>query len=62
MAGEFRINGFTFEAPPLPVLTQIRAGAKSAQELLPKGVVYELPRNKSVQLSMNGGTLGGPVR
>ncbi|KAJ3529376.1 hypothetical protein NMY22_g9023 [Coprinellus aureogranulatus] len=36
------------------------SGAKTAQELLPAGSVYTLPRNKVVELSIPGGSTGQP--
>jgi iron transport multicopper oxidase len=57
----FFINGATFATPTVPVLLQILSGAKTAQELLPAGSVYVLPRNKSVEVSIPGGAAGSPV-
>ncbi|KAF8327832.1 laccase [Amanita rubescens] len=56
----FFINGATFATPSVPVLLQILSGAKTAQELLPAGSVYVLPRNKSVEVSIPGGAPGSP--
>ncbi|KAJ7889137.1 hypothetical protein B0H14DRAFT_2336870, partial [Mycena olivaceomarginata] len=36
------------------------AGAKSAQDLLPKGSVIELPPNKMIEISIPGGSPGPP--
>ena len=47
--------------PTVPVLLQILSGAKSASDLLPKGSIYALEPNKSVELLIPGGVLGGPV-
>ncbi|KAJ7153972.1 laccase [Mycena crocata] len=58
--GQYSINGATFLDPPMPVLLQILSGAHSAQELLPKGSVYELPPNKVIEVSIPGGSIGGP--
>ena len=55
------MNGVSFEAPSVPVLLQILSGAKSASDLLPAGSVYGLERNKSVELTIPGGAVGGPV-
>jgi hypothetical protein len=57
----FLINGFAFEAPPVPVLLQILSGAKKASDLVPAGSIYGLKRDKSVELTMPAGALGGPV-
>ncbi|KAJ7450358.1 laccase [Mycena latifolia] len=56
----YEINNATFNPPNVPVLLQILSGAHTAQELLPKGSVYELPPNKVVEVSIPGGSIGGP--
>ncbi|KIL62869.1 multicopper oxidase [Amanita muscaria Koide BX008] len=57
----FFVNGATFiPATTNPVLLQILSGARTAQELLPPGSVYVLPRNKSVEVSVPGGSPGSP--
>ncbi|EAU90667.2 laccase 2 [Coprinopsis cinerea okayama7 len=56
----FSVNGATFHQPPVPVLLQIMSGAQTAQQLLPSGSVYVLPRNKVIELSMPGGSTGSP--
>jgi iron transport multicopper oxidase len=43
------------------VLLQILSGTKKATDLLPKGSVYGLEPNKSVELTIPGGAVGGPV-
>jgi hypothetical protein len=58
---EFLINGFTFDAPMVPVLLQILSGAQSAADLVPKGSIYGLDANKSVEITIPAGALGGPV-
>jgi iron transport multicopper oxidase len=58
----YSINGATFIPPSAPVLLQILSGARSAQELLPAGNVYTLPRNKTVEVSIPGGAEDSPVR
>jgi Multicopper oxidase. len=58
----FSINGATFVPPTVPVLLQILSGAQAAQDLLPPGSVYTLPRDKVVEVSMPAGVIGGPVR
>ncbi|KIL62858.1 multicopper oxidase [Amanita muscaria Koide BX008] len=56
----FYVNGATFIPPTTPVLLQILSGAKTAQELLPSGSIYVLPRNKIVEVSIPGGSAGSP--
>ncbi|KAF8885086.1 yellow laccase [Gymnopilus junonius] len=56
----FRVNNATFIPPPVPVLLQILSGAHTAQELLPSGSVYVLPKNKVIEISMPGGSTGSP--
>nr|AHD24916.1 putative laccase 3 [Flammulina velutipes] len=58
--GRFTVNGATYRAPTMPVLLQIMSGASSAQNLLPSSSIYELPLNKSIQLSFPGGAPGSP--
>ena len=60
-AFRFTINGASFVPPTVPVLLQILSGAKTAQELLPPGSIYVLPRNKVVEVSIPGGAPGFPV-
>ena len=56
----FNINGVPFQSPSVPVLLQILSGAKKAQDLLPAGSVYGLPRNSSIELSIQPLSIGGP--
>jgi iron transport multicopper oxidase len=56
----FEVNGVTFKPPTVPVLLQILSGAKNASDLLPAGSIYGLARNKSVEISIPGGAIGGP--
>ncbi|KAG6859902.1 hypothetical protein C0995_002231 [Termitomyces sp. Mi166 len=58
--GQFTINGVPFIPPTVPVLLQIMSGAKTPQQLLPPGSVYSLPRNKVVEVSVPGGSIGAP--
>jgi iron transport multicopper oxidase len=58
---KFLINNSTFTSPAVPVLLQILSGATQASDLLPKGNVYGLGGNKSVEISIPAGALGGPV-
>ncbi len=55
------MNDATFEEPLVPVLLQILSGAKKASDLVPAGSIYKLGRNKSVELTIPSGVLGGPV-
>jgi hypothetical protein len=57
----FEVNGVSFDPPTVPVLLQILSGAKNASDLLPAGSIYGLERNKSVELTIPGGAIGGPV-
>ena len=43
------------------MLLQILSGVANASDLLPAGSVYGLDRNKSVELTIPGGAVGGPV-
>ncbi|KAI3602856.1 laccase [Moniliophthora roreri] len=55
LPAHFYMNGVQWIPPVVPVLTQMLSGAKSAQELLPPGLVYTLPRNKTIQVNFYGG-------
>ncbi|KIL66529.1 multicopper oxidase [Amanita muscaria Koide BX008] len=57
---QYYINGASFTPPTVPVLLQILSGARRAQELLPPGSVYVLPRNKVVEVSIPGGSDDSP--
>ncbi|KAI0246637.1 laccase T2 copper depleted [Lactifluus subvellereus] len=57
---EFLVNGFTFDAPTVPVLLQILSGAQSASDLVPAGSIYGLDPNKSVEITIPAGAAGGP--
>ncbi|KAJ7918502.1 laccase [Mycena leptocephala] len=58
--GRYEINNATFLPPTVPVLLQILSGAHTAQELLPKGAVYELPPNKVIEISIPRGSPASP--
>lgn len=60
-AFRFSVNGASFTTPTVPVLLQILSGAQYAQDLLPKGSVYTLPKNKVIEITMPAGVVGGPV-
>ncbi|EIN05270.1 laccase [Punctularia strigosozonata HHB-11173 SS5] len=57
----FTVNGDEYERPSVPVLLQILNGA-NASELLPKGSVFYVPKNKVIQVSFTQlvGAVGGP--
>ncbi len=58
----FLMNGVQFVPPTVPVLLQILSGAQRAQDLLPKGSVYTLPLNKTIEINLFGGNaIDGPV-
>jgi len=48
------INGIKFESPSMPVLLQVMSGTRRPDELLPKGSVYTLPMNASIEITMTG--------
>ncbi|KAK0245245.1 laccase 1 BVT [Armillaria nabsnona] len=57
----FLMNGVQFVPPTVPVLLQILSGAQRAQDLLPKGSVYGLPLNKTIEVNLFGGhAIDGP--
>lgn len=55
------MNDVIFVPPSVPVLLQIMSGVKRAQDLLPKGSIYGVERNKSVELVIPALGLAGPV-
>jgi iron transport multicopper oxidase len=60
--GRYTINNVSFIPPSVPVLLQILSGSTQASQLLPKGSVFSLPRNKVVEISIPAlGAVGGPV-
>ena len=61
VAQKFSVNNFSFVPPTTPVLLQILSGAQAAQDLLPSGSVYVLPRNQVIEISIPGGSRGSPV-
>ncbi|TFK97223.1 laccase [Pterulicium gracile] len=56
----FFINGKSFESPSIAVLLQIMSGNRDALALVPEGTVISLPRNKTIEISMDGGLSQGP--
>ncbi|EGN97077.1 laccase [Serpula lacrymans var. lacrymans S7.3] len=57
---DFMINGVAYKPPSVPVLLQILSGAMNATDLLPRGSVYMLPRNKTIEITIPGGSSGSP--
>jgi iron transport multicopper oxidase len=55
------VNNASFQDAAVPVLLQILSGAKNASDLIPAGSIYSLEPNKSVELTIPGGAIGGPV-
>ena len=58
------INNYTYAAPTVPILLQILNAAKNGgnvSALAPAGSIYNLEANKSVELTIAGGAVGGPV-
>ncbi|KAJ8093249.1 hypothetical protein PM082_020735 [Marasmius tenuissimus] len=47
----FFVNGKTMKFPDVPVMLQILNGETNVSKLVPEGSVYELPLNKTIQLS-----------
>jgi iron transport multicopper oxidase len=61
MRTAFLVNNATFRPNSVPVLLQILSGTKKASDLLPAASIYGLRSNKSVELTIPGGVVGGPV-
>jgi len=65
--GDYTLNNISFIEPPLPILLQILSGKQHPSQLLPSGSIYELPSNKTIEVSIPatdlspGGALGVPV-
>jgi iron transport multicopper oxidase len=55
------VNGFTFVDPSVPVLLQILSSTQNASDLIPKGSIYGLGANRSVEITIPGDPPGGPV-
>nr|CDJ79885.1 benzenediol:oxygen oxidoreductase [Coprinus comatus] len=56
----FKLNGKIYQPPTVPILLQIISGARKAEELLPEGNIYFVPRNKVVEVTVPGGIPGAP--
>ena len=54
----YKMNGVSWIPPSTPVLLQILSGARSGQDLLPKGSIYPLPPNKVIEISLPGSAPG----
>ncbi|KAK1227786.1 laccase, multicopper oxidase, benzenediol:oxygen oxidorectuctase [Marasmius sp. AFHP31] len=52
-------NDVSYVSPSLPVLLQVLSGARAPGDLLPKGSVYELPANATIEVSFSGGGVKG---
>lgn len=50
----FTVNGTSWVPPDVPVLLQILSGVHSAQDLLPKGSIYPVNANDTVELVFPG--------
>ena len=59
--GLFLVNGAPFQPPDVPVLLQILSGAHRTQDLIPHKNIIPLEANKSVELVIPGGVIGGGV-
>ncbi|KAF9269713.1 laccase [Marasmius fiardii PR-910] len=57
--GTFSINDVPFHSPTTPVLLQILSGKQAAQDLLPNGSVYTLPRNKVIEINFSSSAVQG---
>ncbi|KAG6907773.1 hypothetical protein DXG01_007486 [Tephrocybe rancida] len=56
----FQINNATYTSPSVPILLQILNGTYDTEGLLPKGSLYKLKPNSSVELQFYGLSIGGP--
>ncbi|KAG6855929.1 hypothetical protein H0H87_009363 [Tephrocybe sp. NHM501043] len=58
----YTVNGYPYSSPSVPVLLQILNGTYEAEDLMPKGSVYKLRPNASIELTMygTGFSSGGP--
>ncbi|KAL9710804.1 hypothetical protein Ac2012v2_006341 [Leucoagaricus gongylophorus] len=59
-AFRFSINNNSFVPPTVPVLLQILSGAHNAHDLLPRGGVLTVERDKVIQVNLPSGVIGGP--
>jgi hypothetical protein len=57
---KWSFNNTPFVPPSVPVLLQILSGTTDARELLPEGIVYQVERNKTIQVNIPTGFIGGP--
>ncbi|TFK70714.1 Cu-oxidase-domain-containing protein [Pluteus cervinus] len=56
----FEVNNKTFTPPTAPVLLQILSGRKKPEDLMPEGSLFVLPRGKTVEVTIPGGSPGSP--
>jgi FtsP/CotA-like multicopper oxidase with cupredoxin domain len=54
------INNHSYVEPTVPVLLQILSGTTDPSQLMPNGSIYYVERNKTVQLNIQTGLIGGP--
>ncbi|TFK19083.1 laccase 8 [Coprinopsis marcescibilis] len=59
-AWRFYVNNVSLTPPSVPVLLQILSGSVAAQDYLPAGAVYTLPKNASVEINIPGGVISSP--
>ena len=57
----FYMNGETYKPPTTPILLQILSGALTASQLAPQGLVYTLPPNQVIEISIPTTFLPNPV-
>jgi hypothetical protein len=57
---KWSFNHTSFVEPDVPILLQILSGTTDPTKLLPKGSIYHVERNKTVQLNIPTGLIGGP--
>ncbi|KAG2031895.1 laccase [Suillus americanus] len=57
---KFLINGYSYTPPSTPVLLQVLNGNLDASDLSPYGSIYNLPANKTIELSIPGGSPESP--
>lgn len=57
----FTVNGVSWVNPTAPVLLQILSGASDPIDLLPAGSLYQLPKDKVIELIIPGLAVGAPV-
>ncbi|KAF8635405.1 hypothetical protein AX15_000403 [Amanita polypyramis BW_CC] len=58
--GVFTVNNQTYTPPTVPVLLQILSGKSNPYDLMPKGSIIPLPRNKLIEIVVPGGSFQAP--